>query len=208
MVKNKMNNRMMNLLVGVITNDNKVSIQTHHSIISYFDIKDLHTTVMSLNSNGIDVMTDYNNLFTLFVTQSQYQYLLFLKGDHFVNVHHLIQMISSGKDLIYHPPLMINTKQVKEERSIVKSINVDFVSTLLSRKLAIDIANYADRNHIVYSRDPNYKSGEISEKDKVYNVFNSRVSDNNFISGYMDFCQIVKSLKYEIYSCVDLKLMN
>lgn len=198
-----------NILIGIITCDGKISLPTFHSIIPYFDIKDIKYTVMSVNSDKSDILKDYNNLFSIFINHTHFDYLLFLKDNRLIPINHFIEMIISNKDLISYTFNAVDQNLSRDKMEFIEKENIAFDSTLLSKSLAINISNYADRNGIYYSHDPNYVQGDtVSEKDKIYNVFNSNVLNYRFTSGYQAFCNIVKALNYQIYSYTKLNSIH
>jgi len=196
--------KTINLLIGIITTDSHVCVSILHSIISYFSIKNLNSVIMTLNNdidNGI-LMNDFNNLFSIFLIKD-FDYLLCLRSQAYLNAHALYSMIDSQKDLIQNV-IIQNPKVFKlgKEASINKTDYINFNNTLMSKKLAIDVGNFADDRKMYYSSNVN--SSKIFEKEKIYDVFSSYQSNNQYISGFHNFCNITKELGYDIYQRIEI----
>ena len=158
-----------------------------------------------------------NKLFSLFINYSQFSHLLFLDADIGINPEDIKKLISYNKNLIgaavplKHPTQIIfNYGKILDDSNypLVEVDRVGCAVMLISRKLALDLASYAEKQGWVYNHNPFYSRGDNLGNFKIYDIFKVGIFNGEYLSEDYFFCKLCRELGYKVYVDLSIKVRH
>ena len=205
------------LMIGTPAYNSLVHTDYLHSILSYTTIPNLLTTVVTIGNTSL-LIEARNKIFSLFVS-SDFDYLLFLDADVGFPGEQLVRLLNHRKDIIGAPIRLKSPsgRIVFDYVDILDDTNYPLVKVkrkgtailLISKKLALDLAKWCEKNNEYYYFDSFHSEGHVNhfQNLKIYNVFRLGKKGDVFLGEDYWFCELVRELGYDVWvdlSCVSV----
>jgi len=94
------------------------------------------------------------------------------------------------------------------QKPLLKVERIGCAVMLISKQLALDIAQECQESGDYYFHDPNYTRGEQLGKIKIYDCFKVGVYEGEYLSEDYYFCRLAQKLGYNIYVDISCKTIH
>lgn len=205
------------LLIGTPAYNSLIHTDYFHSIMSYTRIPDMVFSVVTLGNDSL-ITRARNKIFSIFLN-NDFDYLLFLDADIMLLAAELLKLFKHKKDIIGAPVRLKDPTRIiynvgnildDSQKPLIKVDRVGSAVMLISKKLALDIKDYCEKNKYYYYNNPDYSRGDkvLQDKDKIYDVFKVGVDNEEYLSEDYWFCKLVRELKYDIFVDISCKTVH
>lgn len=178
--------------------------------------------VVTLGNESLITRARNNLLSTYYHNYPDYNYMLFLDADMWVEPEGIVRMINSGLDVICAP---YRTKNLEKFTIVVTRViddsnfpivEVEHAGTgcmLLSRKVVEDVVKYAINMGLYYPDPMAYSYNSVDKPGQrryIYDVFQVGIDKryNTYLSEDYFFCNLVRSLGYKVYVDLSVKTIH
>jgi len=196
----------MKILIGTPAYNGQIHINYLNSIMSFYKNK-INFTVMNIGNESL-IPRGRNTIISLFSQLKEYDYLLFLDADIFLDGKDLKKLLNYNKDVISAPvPLKGFDSKGNKVYNVGKLLEredelcvIDRVGTavlLLSRFAVEELVEDAKKNDNVYEPNPHTRSS--MKTDKMYDIFKTGVKDGVYLSEDFFVCDKLIELGFKIY---------
>ena len=196
------------LMVATPAYGGKVHVDYLHSVMSFKTLPGLEVSCVTLGNDSL-ITRARNNLFSMFV-HSDADYMFFMDADIGFSQDSLQKLLNHRLDIVCgtyrlkNPEVyLVTTKTI--DTSQFPLVEVEHSGTglmLISKKLTMDVVEWAKKTNNVYTDNMVYTQNTVDEKRReIYDVFKTEIDTEKgiYLSEDYYFCKLVRELGYKIY---------
>lgn len=201
----------MNLMIATPAYNGMVHLNYLNSIMELTK-ENISFTLANLGNESL-ITRGRNTLFSIFIKNEQFDYLLFLDADIFISGKDVKKMIETNKDVIgaavplkgmnngspvYNFGKQLGVEILPNGESIHLVEKIGTAVFMLSRKAALSLVDYSKSTGNIYKKSMLTKNGEVLPEEQ-YNIFQTSVEREEYQSEDFFVCNRLRELGYNIY---------